>query len=152
MQLAKFGHTGLTVSRMCLGTATFGKQADEAESHRILDVAADAGINFLDTAYFYPMGAAHAQTRVRKRLKNNAGADVGPDSAASGGSVRGAGAEVAAGDGAGGLPRAPEQGRPKVAFSYQTVRYPLDMRISTAYFSNRSVQKSPSQGLALLKW
>jgi 1-deoxyxylulose-5-phosphate synthase len=61
MQLAKFGHTGLTVSRLCLGTATFGKQADEAESHRILDAAADAGINFLDTADFYPMGAAHAQ-------------------------------------------------------------------------------------------
>ena len=96
MQLAKFGHTGLTVSRLCRGTATFGKQADEPESHRILDVAADAAINFLDTAYFYPMGAAHAQTRVRKRLKQNAGADVGPDSAASGGSDRGAGAEVAA--------------------------------------------------------
>ena len=61
MQLAKFGHTGLTVSRLCLGTATFGKQTDEAESHRILDAAADAGINFLDTADFYPMGAAHAQ-------------------------------------------------------------------------------------------
>ena len=41
---------------------------------------------------------------------------------------------------------------PRVQFSYQTVRYPLDMRISTAYYSNRSVQKSPSQGLALLKW
>ncbi len=61
MQLAKFGHTGLTVSRMCLGTATFGKQTDEAESHHILDAAADAGINFLDTADFYHMGAAHAQ-------------------------------------------------------------------------------------------
>ena len=99
------------------------------------------------------VGLAHLfVTRVRKRLKKNAGADVGPDSAASGGSIRGAGAEVAAGDGAGGLPRAPEQGCPKVAFSYQAVRYPLDMRISTAYYSNRSVQKSPSQGLALLKW
>jgi hypothetical protein len=134
MQLAKFGHTGLTVSRLCRGTATFGKQADEPESHRILDVAADAGINFLDTAYFCPMDAAHAQTRVRKRLKKKAGADVGPDSAASGGSDRGAGAEAAAGDGAGGLPRAPEQGRPKEEFSYQAVRYPLDRQIATAYF------------------
>ncbi|GGF35864.1 aldo/keto reductase [Aliidongia dinghuensis] len=61
MQLTKFGRTGLSVSRLCLGTATFGKQTDEAESHRILDAAADAGINFLDTADFYPMGAAHAQ-------------------------------------------------------------------------------------------
>ena len=34
MQLAKFGHTGWNISRLCLGTATFGKQTDEAESHR----------------------------------------------------------------------------------------------------------------------
>ena len=44
MQLAKLGHTGLTVSRLCLGTTTFGKQTDEAESHRILDAAAGPGI------------------------------------------------------------------------------------------------------------
>ena len=61
MQLTKFGRTGMSVSRLCLGTATFGKQTDEAESHCILDAAADAGINLLDTADFYPMGAAHAQ-------------------------------------------------------------------------------------------
>lgn len=61
MQLTKFGRTGLSVSRLCLGTATFGKQTDEAESHHILDAAADAGINFLDTADFYPMGAAQVQ-------------------------------------------------------------------------------------------
>jgi aryl-alcohol dehydrogenase-like predicted oxidoreductase len=61
MQLTRFGRTGISVSRLCLGTATFGKQTDEAESHRILDAEADAGINFLDTADFYPMGAAHAQ-------------------------------------------------------------------------------------------
>jgi MFS family permease len=36
MQLTKFGRTGMSVSRLCLGTATFGKQTDEAESHRIL--------------------------------------------------------------------------------------------------------------------
>ena len=44
MQLTKFGRTGMSVSRLCLGTATFGKQTDEAESHRILDAAADAGM------------------------------------------------------------------------------------------------------------
>jgi aryl-alcohol dehydrogenase-like predicted oxidoreductase len=61
MQRTRFGRTGVPVSRLCLGTATFGKQTDEAESHRILDAAADSGINFLDTADFYPMGAAQAQ-------------------------------------------------------------------------------------------
>jgi aryl-alcohol dehydrogenase-like predicted oxidoreductase len=57
MQYTRLGLTGLTVSRLSLGTATFGKQADESSSHRILDVAADAGVNFIDTANAYPMGA-----------------------------------------------------------------------------------------------
>ena len=37
MQFTKFGQTGLTVSRMILGTGTFGKQTDEKEAHRMLD-------------------------------------------------------------------------------------------------------------------
>ncbi len=57
MQFARFGRTGLSISRLGLGTATFGKQTDEAASHRILDIAAEAGVNFIDTADAYPMGA-----------------------------------------------------------------------------------------------
>ena len=57
MEFAKFGRTGLTVSRMCLGTGTFGKQTDEAEAHRMLDEVAEAGVNFVDTADMYPPGA-----------------------------------------------------------------------------------------------
>ena len=57
MQFAKFSRTGLSVSRFCVGTATFGKQTDEDVSHAILDKAADAGVNFIDTADAYPMGA-----------------------------------------------------------------------------------------------
>jgi 1-deoxyxylulose-5-phosphate synthase len=57
MQFTKFGHTGLTVSRMILGTGTFGKQTDEKEAHGMLDKAAEAGINFIDTADIYPPGA-----------------------------------------------------------------------------------------------
>jgi aryl-alcohol dehydrogenase-like predicted oxidoreductase len=58
VQFIKFGRTGLTVSRLCLGTGTFGKQTDNAESFRIFDTAADAGVNFIDTADIYPGGAA----------------------------------------------------------------------------------------------
>jgi aryl-alcohol dehydrogenase-like predicted oxidoreductase len=58
MELTKFGRTGLTVSRMCLGTGTFGKQTDEATAHRMLDKVAEAGVNFIDTADIYPPGAA----------------------------------------------------------------------------------------------
>jgi aryl-alcohol dehydrogenase-like predicted oxidoreductase len=57
MQFTKFGQTGLTVSRMILGTGTFGKQTDEKEAHRMLDRAAEAGISFIDTADVYPPGA-----------------------------------------------------------------------------------------------
>jgi aryl-alcohol dehydrogenase-like predicted oxidoreductase len=57
MQFTLFGRTGLTVSRLCLGTGTFGKQTDEAESFRVFDKAADAGVNFIDTADIYPGGA-----------------------------------------------------------------------------------------------
>lgn len=52
----RLGRTGLTVSRLALGTMTFGLQTDEATAFRILDRAAEAGINFLDTADAYPLG------------------------------------------------------------------------------------------------
>ena len=57
MHFTKFGRTGLSISRLCLGTGTFGKQTDEAESIRVFDKAADAGVNFIDTADVYPGGA-----------------------------------------------------------------------------------------------
>jgi 1-deoxyxylulose-5-phosphate synthase len=64
MQFTKFGQTGLTVSRMILGTGTFGKQTDEAEAHRMLDKVADAGVNFIDTADIYPPGAETGTSEV----------------------------------------------------------------------------------------
>ncbi len=56
MQHMRFGPTGLQVSRLCLGTMTFGLQCDEATSFAILDAASEAGITFLDTADVYPLG------------------------------------------------------------------------------------------------
>ena len=56
MQYTKLGATGLTVSRLCLGTMTFGLQTDEATSFKIMDTAAEAGVTFLDTADVYPLG------------------------------------------------------------------------------------------------
>jgi aryl-alcohol dehydrogenase-like predicted oxidoreductase len=56
MQHVRFGRTGLQVSRLCLGTMTFGLQCDEATSFAILDAAAEAGITFLDTSDIYPLG------------------------------------------------------------------------------------------------
>jgi aryl-alcohol dehydrogenase (NADP+) len=55
--LIRLGYTGLHVSRLCLGTMTFGSSADESESVAILDAATEAGINFIDTANRYPSDA-----------------------------------------------------------------------------------------------
>ncbi|MDQ8022073.1 MAG: aldo/keto reductase [Moraxellaceae bacterium] len=52
----RLGNTGLSVTRLALGTMTFGLQTEEETSRLILDKAADAGINFLDTADVYPLG------------------------------------------------------------------------------------------------
>ncbi|MDX1433254.1 MAG: aldo/keto reductase [Gammaproteobacteria bacterium] len=56
MDITRFGNTGLKVSRLCLGTMTFGLQCDEATSFAICDRAAEGGINFIDTADAYPLG------------------------------------------------------------------------------------------------
>ncbi len=55
MKHRALGRTGLFVSEICLGTMTFGNQADEATSHAILDRAFDAGVDFLDVAEIYPV-------------------------------------------------------------------------------------------------
>ncbi|WP_058616406.1 aldo/keto reductase [Tepidimonas taiwanensis] len=51
------GQTGLHVTRICLGTMTFGEQVDEAHAHAILDRAVERGVNFLDTAEMYAVPA-----------------------------------------------------------------------------------------------
>jgi aryl-alcohol dehydrogenase (NADP+) len=56
MKHTTLGRSGLTVSRLCLGTMTFGLQCDEGQSHAILNAAAEGGIDFLDTADVYPLG------------------------------------------------------------------------------------------------
>ena len=56
MQHVRLGSSGLLVSRLCLGTMTFGLQVDEARSIEILDRAAELGVTFLDTADVYPLG------------------------------------------------------------------------------------------------
>jgi 1-deoxyxylulose-5-phosphate synthase len=56
MDHARLGRSGLQVSRLCLGTMTFGLQSDEGTAFAILDRAAEGGIDFLDTSDAYPLG------------------------------------------------------------------------------------------------
>lgn len=55
MEKRKLGRTDLFVSKICLGTMTYGEQNTEAEGHQQLDLAVERGINFLDTAELYPI-------------------------------------------------------------------------------------------------
>jgi aryl-alcohol dehydrogenase-like predicted oxidoreductase len=56
------GASALRVSRVCLGTMTFGEQNTEADAHSQLDYALERGINFIDTAEMYPV-MPRAQTQ-----------------------------------------------------------------------------------------
>ncbi|MBO0694437.1 MAG: aldo/keto reductase [Acidimicrobiaceae bacterium] len=53
MEYTHLGRSGLSVSRICLGTMNFGPLTSEADSHSIMDSAHDQGINFFDTANRY---------------------------------------------------------------------------------------------------
>ena len=55
MKNRRLGKSPIMVSEICMGTMTFGNQADEAMAHRVLDQSLDAGINFFDTAEGYPV-------------------------------------------------------------------------------------------------
>jgi aryl-alcohol dehydrogenase-like predicted oxidoreductase len=53
MEYTHLGRSGLTVSRLCLGTMNFGMETEEADSFRIMDAAHEHGINYFDTANRY---------------------------------------------------------------------------------------------------
>ncbi len=56
MEYQYLGKTGLKVSELCLGTMTFGREADEPTSHAILDRFVATGGTFIDTANVYGRG------------------------------------------------------------------------------------------------
>ena len=57
MKYTVLPNTELQVSKVCLGTMTFGEQNSETDAHSQLDFAIERGINFIDTAEMYPIAA-----------------------------------------------------------------------------------------------
>ena len=57
MTYTQLPNTNLKVSKICLGTMTFGEQNSETEAHEQLNFALENGINFIDTAEMYPIAA-----------------------------------------------------------------------------------------------
>lgn len=62
MQYKSLGRSGLSVSRLCLGTMNFGPRTPEDEAHAIMDKALEHGINFFDTANGYGHTIHHGYT------------------------------------------------------------------------------------------
>ncbi len=56
MDYRRLGNSGAVVTSLCLGTMTFGDEADEATSFRLMDAYVEAGGNFIDTANVYSTG------------------------------------------------------------------------------------------------
>jgi aryl-alcohol dehydrogenase-like predicted oxidoreductase len=69
MKRVQLGTSDLNVSKICLGTMTFGEQNTEADAHSQLDYALERGINFIDTAEMYPvMARAETQGRTERYI------------------------------------------------------------------------------------
>jgi 1-deoxyxylulose-5-phosphate synthase len=72
MMFKKLNRTDLNISRLCFGTMTFGKPADQATSTRMVDQCIEAGMNFFDTANMYQLGVAETMLgeALKRRRKN----------------------------------------------------------------------------------
>lgn len=62
MQMTPLGRTGMTVSRLCLGTMTFGNQTAPEEAFAQIERAQAAGINFMDCAEMYPVNPVRVES------------------------------------------------------------------------------------------
>ncbi|WP_333599148.1 NADP(H)-dependent aldo-keto reductase [Flavobacterium sp.] len=60
MNYTTLPNTDIKVSKVCLGTMTFGEQNSESDAHAQLDYAVEKGVNFIDTAEMYPVAARQA--------------------------------------------------------------------------------------------
>ena len=67
MEYRRVGNCGLKVSELCLGTMTFGHGTDEKEAKRMVDLAFEAGVNFIDSANTYADG--ESEVLLGKALK-----------------------------------------------------------------------------------
>lgn len=67
MEYIKLAHSDLKISKVCLGTMTYGDQNTEPEAHAQLDYALAQGINFIDTAEMYPV-PPKAETYTRTEI------------------------------------------------------------------------------------
>ena len=68
MEYKKLGRTDIEVSKICLGTMTFGEQNTEAEGHEQLNYAIEQGVNFIDTAELYAVPSTAENNGATERI------------------------------------------------------------------------------------
>jgi aryl-alcohol dehydrogenase-like predicted oxidoreductase len=75
MEFTNLGRSGLSVSRLCLGTMNFGPLTSESDSHSIMDSAHECGINLFDTANAYggDLGRGHTEEIIGNWLARGGG-------------------------------------------------------------------------------
>ncbi|EGV42165.1 aldo/keto reductase [Bizionia argentinensis JUB59] len=71
MKYTNLSQTDIKVSKLCLGTMTWGNQNTQAEGHEQMDYALDSGINFFDTAEMYPVPAEEKTYAETERIIGN---------------------------------------------------------------------------------
>lgn len=71
MKYTNLPNTDVEVSKICLGTMTWGNQNTEEEGHQQMDYALEQGINFFDTAELYPIPAAKERYADTERIIGN---------------------------------------------------------------------------------
>ena len=68
MKYTTLPHSDIEVSKICLGTMTWGKQNTELEGHEQMNIALEAGVNFFDTAELYPIPAHPDRHAVTEKI------------------------------------------------------------------------------------
>ena len=71
MKYTRIPHTDIRISKICLGTMTWGRQNNEEEAQEQMDYALDQGVNFFDTAELYPVPAKKELYAVTEELIGN---------------------------------------------------------------------------------
>jgi len=71
MKYTRLPNTNIRVSKICLGTMTWGRQNSEEQGHAQMDYALEQGVNFFDTAELYPVPAKKELYAVTEEIIGN---------------------------------------------------------------------------------
>ena len=71
MKYTTLPKTAIKVSKICLGTMTWGNQNTQEEAFEQMNYALEQGVNFFDTAELYPVPATHATYADTERIIGN---------------------------------------------------------------------------------